>query len=765
MGKFGPGGRMVAAATSVALVLGTAACRGDDDAAAGPEGGAVEAEWSRLSLPDSTKQAGERVAFSALLPAAGKLPAMAVGVAAEPGQADRAEVWTEDGSFRSDPTELPLPAGRDATVTFAVSDGSATWVGGTLWQAGRPREPFVAQSEDRRAWRLLSLPQAAADAAFAPNTAAAVPGVGLVLLGVDKDVTPTAVLAGAQARVVSLREALPAGLEFHDFAGAAVRGRTIVALGRAAVPGRSDGGVVYRSTDAGTSWTAASGPVAGSLVTSGVAATSSRFVATGGQWHGDRLAAAAWSSSDGLSWTPETVPSLGKYAPAAANDISLGAPSETGGRLAVPIGVTSMLWTAVLERSAAGKWRIAGYTDAWIAPGEDGLAALQPDGSMLLAQSSLNKARIGRLGTSGDWSDLKRAGVQDAGLTMSRFASRAGVSTLLGYTTEVQVNDYAWAQFTSASQYQIGSDGKAADAAWQPAASQQLGSPLMRNNPAGGEIVAGHLLRKNAKGLPIGANVAGWFRSGPKASWQPLRGFATSRTEQLTDLVWAGKSWVAVGYSRPTFSAADVETTAVWTSADGVTWRKETGPFGPPGGGNTGAADVCPLPGGDVLVVGESQTGADERPAAWRRHGASWARVDAGAFGGADAGALTSCLTEGGTTLIQGTDGGRDATWRTTDGATFAMAPLGERGDTFEPVRAVTGGWAAAGTRMSAGHRDAVVWLSKDGRAWQAVAVPAGRPLRGADVTVDGTRLLLATNSTTSPEVWELANPQAFLTS
>ena len=166
-----------------------------------------------------------------------------------------------------------------------------------------------------------------------------------------------------------------------------------------------------------------------------------------------------------------------------------------------------------------------------------------------------------------------------------------------------------------------------------------------------------------------------------------------------------------------------------------------------------------------MLVVGGSQSGADRRPAAWRRVGGKWARVDTAAFGGAGVGELTSCLTQNGTTLVQGTDSGRDVLWRTSDGATFAMSPLGARGDTFEPIRAIDGGLAAAGTQSSAGHHDAVVWLSRDGHAWRAVAVPAERPLRGADITVEGARLVLAANSATSPEVWRLGNPQVFLAS
>ena len=53
-----------------------------------------------------------------------------------------------------------------------------------------------------------------------------------------------------------------------------------------------------------------------------------------------------------------------------------------------------------------------------------------------------------------------------------------------------------------------------------------------------------------------------------------------------------------------------------------------------------------------------------------------------------------------------------------------------------------------------------VVWLSSDGRAWRAVAVPSDRPLSGVDVLDRDGRLVVAANADKGgdPEVWILEN-------
>lgn len=180
----------------------------------------------------------------------------------------------------------------------------------------------------------------------------------------------------------------------------------------------------------------------------------------------------------------------------------------------------------------------------------------------------------------------------------------------------------------------------------------------------------------------------------------------------------------------------------------------------PGAGDDSWAYGVCPHD-GDALVVGLLTDGARTVPAGWRRTEGSWQHVPPSAWS-TEGGSLSSCTSGEEGTVVQGTSAGRETLW-SADGDTFTSRQLGQRGESFGRIRSVDGGFAAAGSRSTGSARGAVLWLSSDARTWTPVPVPSRRVLGGADVVQDGGSLLLAANSTTSPELWRLENPADLL--
>ena len=748
--------RRLAAGTAAGLALTLTACSGG-----GPGASALDedAAWAQVALPDSARLAGERVDFTADLGAIGDLPRLIAGVGAEPGDPDAARVWTEkpDGTGWNW-SELSLPEADESSVGFAVTDGASTWVGGSSWTAGEATVPYVQVSADRVSWEDVALPEEAADRSVRAGGAVAVDG-HLLVVGVDAAEEPVAVVAGEDGALVDLPSA-PEGREFRGFAGVAAAGDTVVAVGLAGAAGQADETVVYRSVDGGSTWTVAVGPAQGPAAAYGIAAMTGGFVVTGALYGGDGVArAAAWASADGTAWAAETLPALDgdRYGivPRERDHTWLGAPSATGDRLVAALSATNALRFAVVQRDAAGVWRVLGTSNNWLLQGSGALAALDEDGTVLLAQSMRNVARAGELTTSGVWSahHTTEFGTDDAGLDWSTFLDQAGTPALVGRRVVVETTlNGAWTQTGELAGYAIGEDGTAVDRPWDPAETASLSQLYAASDPSGASVAMGSVVIGGQK-----ANIIGWSRASAGAPWTPVQGFDTPSTEGLSEVARLAGTWVGVGATRASFTSSDPESAAVWTSTDGVTWTAAQGAFASTAGGETGATGVCALPGGELLVVGYADEGAQQHPLAWRYTGGQWQRLDAAVFG-SGFGQLTSCATDGDTTVVQGTRDGQETLWRTSDGATFTADVLGERGETFGRIRVVDGGFAAAGTRTADGQQGAVVWLSADATSWRAVPVPADRVLTGADVMPSGSGLLLAANSESAPELWSLAD-------
>lgn len=752
--------RPVLATTAALLALSLAACG---------EGGAAEsaldsrAQWTQVSMPESSQVAGPRVSFAAALGRSGDLPSLVAGAGGDPGEPASARAFTEAGEDGWRWKELPLPEDSESGVGFAVSDGTTTWIGGTTWQAGEPVTPYVVSSADRTTWKVIDLPDGAVDSALRPGAAAVADGA-LLIVGMDGEDQPVALHLGDDAGLLPL-PAAPDGREFRGFTGIAVAGATVVAVGRAAAPGRTDESVVYRSKDGGATWSADMSLAGGPSEPAGVAVSGNAFVVTGRFWAEDGVShAAAWSSADGAVWVSEQLPTLDwdrdGLAVREGDDHRLGGPAVgADGRMVAPFLVDVRLGSAVVQRDTAGVWTVLGGAPDWEFPGAGAEGAVNDDGSVLLAQSGRNVGRLGLVSAEGRWSGRTTTfGTHDYGVQFSEFLDPDGSPVLTGQLPVVETTGRGgWTQTSRLSSYAV--DGHTlVDRPWDPAESAELSDMAAASRDDGASVLLGAQVMQGEDGAK--ANVVGWFRPAAGAPWTPVEGFATPRTEWVNDVAWVDGTWIAVGGGRASFSTTDLHTATVWTSADGVNWTAAQGPFGSgAAGGQTEANGTCVLTGGDLLVVGESNENAQDRPVAWRFTGEQWQQVAAGTFA-AEFGSFSSCTNQGDTTLVQGTSSGRATLWRSTDGVNFEATTLGERGESFGTIRVIDGGYAAAGTRSSKGLQGAVVWLSEDAERWRAVPVPSARVLSGADVMPDGSGgLVVATTSSASPEVWTLANP------
>src|SRR4051794_12865356 len=231
--------RRVLAAGAALVTLSLTACGAGDPASTLDE----RAHWSQLSLPKTAAMSGPEVDLNAVLGAEGDLPALLAASGADPGEADRARVWTDTGSGTWAWKDLPVADKGSSAASVATTDGRTTWVAGTTWQAGEPIQPVVFSSSDRSSWTAVELPDEALETAVEPGAAVPLAG-GVLVVGKDGDGRPVAVRTGDDDALVVL-PAAPDSREFHGFTGVAAHGDTVVATALAAAPGATDESVVY----------------------------------------------------------------------------------------------------------------------------------------------------------------------------------------------------------------------------------------------------------------------------------------------------------------------------------------------------------------------------------------------------------------------------------------------------------------------------------------------------------------------------------------
>jgi hypothetical protein len=758
----------------------------DDRSPGGARGerAAVQPEWTKAQLPPEAMLAQARVAFDGGVLARNDetlLPHMVSGVVAAPGMPNRVRIWTSDDASDWETTDVPLRDGADAAVAASATDGRSTAVVGSTWTWDKGVRLFVLSSEDRRAWDELAPPEQAIERGVDPQAAAMTAGGALLVVGVDGDERPVAVHVGGDGDVVDLPHP-GEGVRIDAFAGVAVHDDVVVALAEVAKGGGATYPVTYRSTDRGATWRMLDGPARDEAGVAGITRAGDAFVATG--WVGASAGSrdpAAWSSPDGRRWTAERVPGT-----EWEGEQWLGAPAVWGDRVVASHDYITPEVGAVMRRDGSGRWsrHVPDRPKDWIDVQADAAVAPLADGGVLVARWARNSGIVGVVSGRPDgpcartcaWTTaLDTVGPQDPGLEWDWVAVEGETPVLQGFTTELTVDrvderNVGWTDTVQDRRFAFTDDTGIASAPWDPPASKKLDGVVVVSDDAGGVLVAGTRFLSSEIGTDPERRAdemdpVGWFRTGAEADWTPVAGLDGPRAEALVDVSWEDDQWIAAGHDQDNADFDAHVRAAVWTSDDGVRWRRQDGPFEVSGDRDSWSNGTCRLPDDrGALVVGaaEPRPGGDPVPVAWRQTGDGWARIGGSALGDGP-GWVFSCAVRDDVTVLQGEFEGRAALWRTGDGEAFERVALGERGDVFAAVRPLGTGFAAAGTRTSGATQGAVVWLSRDGERWQAVPVPSDRRLEGSDVVEWDGRLVVAATSDADPEVWILENAEEVL--
>ena len=199
--------------------------------------------------------------------------------------------------------------------------------------------------------------------------------------------------------------------------------------------------------------------------------------------------------------------------------------------------------------------------------------------------------------------------------------------------------------------------------------------------------------------------------------------------------------WAAVGPS------------AIWTSPDGVAWTlASTQGITPMQGGDH--ANVLRRTATGFLAAGENVPPGDPAaatPVVWTSaNGVTWRRLGAAQLHltaeGGRAVALTSAAADGAATVISGVvtlngaQGARSASgvWRSTNGgATWSAVtvPVSNRATAVAAVAATANGFVAVRPGLPKAGADAVVFTSPDGAAWKFGATVTGQGGAGLTLT------------------------------
>ncbi len=695
--------------------------------------------------------------MTAVLPATGDRPELLAGSSSRRPDTPVATTWT----FGADgwvPT--PLPDGAGLTVTDAMDDGTRTWLTGWRWRPDEGVSPALFSSADRTSWQEQDV--VGSTGAMYPSSVVPTSD-GPLLLGRTVDEEPVAWRPDAPAETPL---PLPEGHEGRVTHAAALTpgGRTVVAVVAAGEPGAPQLPSSVVSDDAGLTWRAGT-PLAGARATvAGLAVTDGRIVATGWVREDGRSVPAAWSSPDGVTWSAlEPMADLGMTLDEYPSiHVWLGAPTVADGRVLTSVVASPLLSAQLVELTDQGWDLVEETVPDWRGPGIDP-TVVAGDGGLLVTQSFRGGTRVRRQ-LDDRWQEWQLGEVADVPVVDALVPSSAGADLwTLRADVSVRPSGY-WLQEAESSAWRIGPDSQAEPLQWpgteaDPEVSdlaERLTGVVVTPGQDGSTLVLGEVLTETDTGTD--ADTEGWLEDAD-GSRRLVTGLDGPQTARVSGAVQVAGTWYAVGGTEADISDSSTSTAQVWRAVDGVTWVPVDGEYRHDDERESSAAAVCEGPGSQVLVVGTAQSDGEDRGVVWSltKEGAAtrvWtgeADVDT---------SLTGCAVLSGAdvTLLTGRAGGRATRWTTTDGVTFDAAPLGGLGTTYGPLRAVEGGFAAAGqtTRGDDAWIGAVVHLSSDGTTWRTLRVPTTRYTEGADVAVLGDDLLVAGDTAGGPELWVL---------
>ena len=182
-----------------------------------------------------------------------------------------------------------------------------------------------------------------------------------------------------------------------------------------------------------------------------------------------------------------------------------------------------------------------------------------------------------------------------------------------------------------------------------------------------------------------------------------------------TGVVGFGSYFPESGISAPIF----------WYSEDGTGWVQIDAPEDR-STLNLTAIDLCGLPGGGAMAIGEFQTDSGAVPGVWvTSDGHSWSLTssDPSAFGSDEQVSFESCVGGDEKTLILGSSGSplTATAWETTDGTTFTPLDLPELGEASEWLTAALGPdgslYMLGSRRVGSIFENELVVVSPDGTA------------------------------------------------
>lgn len=695
----------------------------------------------QVDVPESmlVSTPGVTVGDRILLPA-GSLPWLIGGAQSAPGKGGAPTVWTSEDGVAWSPVTVADDVDGSFSGVVGGSDELAA-LGGTLWVDGESTS-VLWTSTDGRSWDERDLPDGFASDFRISDLA--VTGSTVVAIATDVSGTARAVRVGHET---ATEFDLPAVDD--DELLSAVRlvadGDDLLLVASPGPEGEPSPTASFVSDDGGDSWSAAAVITERPGFVTGVVAVEDGFVATGGAARDSASSAsgaAAWFSSDGMSWAAESVPVSGDgplfYAGSA--DAWLGAP------LAGPAGVTAVFTndnaaiSGVYARSTGGAWQQIGSTGANPTNGLGG-AAVSLDGAttvVLLGDSPY--ARLGTL-AGGAWTETTTlAAREDLEATADLYPGEDRTLLTVSQGTFTVDADLGWSNTYA---YQLGElDGSAlAFAPWEPERAAALSSIALGSSD-GAEVLLGSYF---APGTDV-ITVEGWFRADAEAQWLPVSGFPATGATSFQAVERVGDTWIAVGTTRASSAVGDPDHGVIWTSADGITWSAPGGAFGD-GTLESSVVDVCVLPDGGPLAVGwVEESDSEFHTAAWTPGDGGWARLDIGDLGAA-VGYATACASDDDGVILAATVSGRDTLQRSADGTGWDEVFRAERGISLgEPV-AVPGGFAASGSLLNASFSGPVVWLSTDGVDWTALAIPSFAPGSTYEVAPYGDDLLVTMSS------------------
>ncbi len=726
------------------------------------DGSRPAAQWQELPAPDSPTDGRLATDVTIALAPGETSAALLVGSMTTRPAPPTATVWVL-GRTGWEPTALP--DGENLTVTAAAEDGGRTWLAGWRWDTDTGVSAALLSSTDRTRWReepTAGAPDGAYPGALVPTDD------GLVVLGRTVDEVPFAWRPDDAAWVPL---PLPEGHDGRllDAVGPVGDPGAVVAVVGSSEPGAPELPSSVVSEDAGCTWSPGEALPGDTAGVSGVAVDDDTLVATGWQRQDGRLVPASWLSPDGRTWTAEDPTGQAglDLSVVPGEDVWLGAPTVGPDGLVAALTVRSALDAFLLDRVDDG-WTDPGCDSipAWESPGLVPLVEAVGD-DLLVVQSVSGGVRV-RLGVDDDWQEWR---LGDA-LAMPEVTHLvpAGDDAVL-WTRSARVDlapTGAWTRGYQAGRHAITPGGTVDALAWPGGpdtpdvtdVADRLSAVVPVPREDGSSLVLGQSLTE----VEGDTDLVGWWDR-PDGSRQLVEGLSGPASEWVRAAAQVDGDWYAVGGREEDISPSSPATGQTWRSDDGLTWTPLPGDYRADDESDSVVQDVCGGPDGQVLAVGTADVDGTSRAVVWRlddEQGATrlWTSD------GEQPADLTGCVDAGDAgLLLTGEAAGAPTVWTTTDGATFAAEPLGALGSTFGRVRAVDGGFAAAGqtTEGDGAWTGGVVHLSPDGLTWRTLRLPADVRVDGVDVLAVGEDLLVAGDTDGGPRLWRLLDYAAQL--